>query len=145
MDDLPVTYTSTQLSGSISDNPEDVWVVYDQECPFCSRYVLMYQLREQGRRVHLIDARSDHPLVAAVRLQNLDLNEGMVVRWRGQFHYGAEAMHLLALLGSNRTVFNRFNQAIFSNPALARVLYPWLVRGRKLTLRLLGRKLINNS
>ncbi len=69
----------------------------------------------------------------------------MVVRWRGQFHYGSEAMHLLALLGSNRSVFNRLNQAIFSNPKLARVLYPWLVRGRKLTLRLLGRKLIDDA
>jgi len=106
---------------------------------------LLYQLREQGRRVHLIDARSDHPLVAAVRLQKLDLNEGMVVRWRGQFHYGSEAMHLLVLLGSNRSGFNRLNQAIFSKTALARAVYPWLVRGRKLTLRLLGRKLIEDA
>jgi predicted DCC family thiol-disulfide oxidoreductase YuxK len=140
-----VTYASNQLSGLTFDNPEDVWVVYDQECPFCSRYVLLYRLREQGRRVHLIDARSDHPLVAAVRARHLDLNEGMVVRWRGQFHYGAEAMHLLALLGGDASVFNRLNRAVFANPRLARVLYPWLVRGRKLTLRLLGRKLISDS
>ena len=51
-------------------------------------------------------------------------------------------MHLLAVLGGDQSAFNRLNQILFSNPALARVLYPWLVRGRKLTLRLLGRKLI---
>jgi predicted DCC family thiol-disulfide oxidoreductase YuxK len=143
MDTSTVTSTSAQHSELISDNPEDIWVVYDQECPFCSRYVLLYQLREQGRQVHLINARSDHPLVAAVRLLKLDLNEGMVVRWRGQYHYGSEAMHLLALLGRHKTIFNRINQAIFAKPAVARLLYPWLVRGRKLTLRLLGRKLIS--
>src|SRR3954447_16134724 len=117
---LPVTYTSTQFSGSISDSPEDIWVVYDSECPFCSRYVLLYRLREQGRRVHLIDARSDHPLVEAIRRRKLDLNEGMVVRWQGEYHYGGAALHLLALLGGDQTAFNRLNQAIFSRPKLAR-------------------------
>lgn len=140
-----VTYTSAQFSASISDDPDDVWVVYDQECPFCSRYVMLYKMREQGRRVHLVDARSDHPILATVRQHHLDLNEGMVVRWRGQFHYGAEALHLLALLGSNKTLFNRINQIVFSRPRLSRALYPWMVRGRKLTLRLLGRKLISDT
>ncbi len=69
----------------------------------------------------------------------------MVVRWRGQFHYGAEAMHLLATLAADRTVFNRINRAVFSRARLARALYPVLVRGRKLTLRLLGRKLIGET
>lgn len=140
-----MTYTSTQFSASISDDPKDIWVVYDSECPFCSRYVMLYRLREQGRQVHLIDARSEHPLVAAIRERKLDLNDGMVVLWRGAFHYGGEALHLLALLGDDQTFFNRINQAIFSRPRLARVLYPWLVRGRKLTLRLMGRKEITDT
>ena len=75
----------------------------------------------------------------------LDLNEGMVVRWRGQDHYGSAAMHLLATLGGRKTVFNRLNRAVFARAGLARSLYPWLVRGRKLTLRLLGRKLIGET
>ena len=133
------------MSGSTRDSADDVWVVYDGECPFCSRYVLLYRLREQGQRVHLIDARSSHPLVDEIRSRNLDLNDGMVVRWRGQDHYGAEAMHLLATLAEDRTLFNRINRAIFSRSRVARALYPALVRGRKLTLRLLGRKLIGET
>jgi predicted DCC family thiol-disulfide oxidoreductase YuxK len=121
---------------------DDVWVVYDGECPFCSRYVLLYRLRERGQHVHLIDARSSHPIVGEIRARNLDLNEGMVVRWRGQYHYGADAMHLLATLAGDGSFFNRLNRLLFSRPRLARALYPALVRGRKLTLRLLGRKLI---
>jgi predicted DCC family thiol-disulfide oxidoreductase YuxK len=133
------------MSASTRDSPDDVWVVYDGDCPFCSRYVLLYRLREQGNRVHLIDARMPHPLVDELRAKGLDLNEGMVVRWRGQDHYGAEAMHLLATLGGERTVFNRLNRAVFAHAGLARALYPTLVRGRKLTLRLLGRKLIGEA
>ena len=82
------------------DCADDIWVVYDGECPLCSRYVLLYQLRERGQRVHLIDARSEHSIVGDIRARNLDLNDGMVVRWREQYYYGAEAMHLLATLAS---------------------------------------------
>ena len=120
-------------------------MVYDGECPLCSRYVLLYQLRERGQRVHLIDAPSEHSIVGDIRARNLDLNDGMVVRWREQYYYGAEAMHLLATLASEATFFNRVNWLVFSRPRLARALYPALVRGRKLLLRLLGRKLIGES
>ena len=131
----------TERTIELTQNGDDeIWVVYDGECPLCSRYVLLYQLRERGQRVHLIDARSEHPIVGDIRARNLDLNEGMVVRWRGQYHYGAEAMHLLATLAGDATSFNRLNRLVFSRPRLARALYPALVRGRKLLLRLLGRK-----
>jgi predicted DCC family thiol-disulfide oxidoreductase YuxK len=126
----------TQHSG------DDIWVVYDGECPLCSRYVLLYRLREKGQRVHLIDARSKHSIVDDIGARNLDLNEGIVVCWRGRYHHGAEAMHLLATLAGEATLFNRLNRLVFSRPRLARALYPSLVRGRKLLLRLLGRKLI---
>ena len=81
-------------------------------------------------------------MVEAVGAHNLDLNEGMLVRWRGQYHHGAEAMHLLATLAGEATLFNRINRLVFSRPRHARAVYPSLVRGRKLLLRLLGRKLI---
>lgn len=122
---------------------DDVWVVYDGECPFCSRYVLLYQLRERGQRVHLIEARSSHPIVGEIRAGNLDLNEGMVVRWRARYYYGAEAMHLLATLAAGRSCFSWVNRIVFSRPRIARTVYPVLVRARKLMLRLLGRKLID--
>ena len=127
------------------DSDDDIWVVYDGECPFCSRYVLLYQLRERGQRVHLVDARSSEPIVNDVRARNLDLNEGMVVRWRGHYYYGGEAMHLLAMLAGDGSFFNRLNRLLFSRLHLARALYPALVRGRKVTLRILGRKLIGES
>ncbi|WGD50652.1 DCC1-like thiol-disulfide oxidoreductase family protein [Bradyrhizobium sp. CB1650] len=127
------------------DSDDDVWVIYDGECPLCSRYVLLYQLREQGQRVHLIDARSEHPIVGDIRARDLDLNEGMVVRWHDRYYHGAEAMHLLATLAGETTLFNRVNRLLFSRPRLARAVYPTLVRGRKLLLGLLGRKLIGES
>ncbi|MFK4505587.1 DUF393 domain-containing protein [Bradyrhizobium daqingense] len=138
------TFESERIT-ELTHSDDEIWVVYDGECPFCSRYVLLYELRERGQRVHLIDARSEHPIVRDIRARNLDLNEGMVVFRRGQHYYGADAMHLLATLAGETTVFNRLNRLVFSRPRLARILYPALVRGRKLLLRLLGRKLIDDE
>lgn len=133
------------MSESTSASRDDVWVVYDGECPFCSRYVLLYRLQQRGQRVHLIDARSRDPLVGEIRAQKLDLNEGMVVRWRGRLYHGAEAMHLLATLADGESYFSRANRALFRHPRLARILYPVLAGGRRLTLRLLGRRLISGD
>jgi predicted DCC family thiol-disulfide oxidoreductase YuxK len=120
----------------------DLWVVYDGECPFCSSYVTLYRIRQQTDHVHLIDARSGHPLVADIRRAGFDLDVGMVVKFEGRFYHGAEAMNVLAILGSGSGFFNRLNRALFRHPRLSRILYPWMVRGRLLVLRMLGRKTI---
>ena len=69
---------------------------------------------------------------------------GLGVSPDGRYYYGADCMHVLALLGSESTIFNRLNRWIFSRRRLARVLYPILVGCRKLTLRILGRPPIVN-
>lgn len=120
----------------------ELWIVYDGECPFCSSYVTLYRLRERTGKVHLIDARSGHPLVDEVRSRGLDLDEGMAVMFQGRLYHGAGAMNMLAILGSDGGIFNRVNGALFRHPRLARLLYPVLVRGRWIALRLLGRRLI---
>jgi len=132
-------------SSETSGGAREIWIVYDGLCPFCSRYVMLYRIRQLVQQVHLIDARdSNHPLVKELSDMGLDLNEGMAVKWDGKLYYGAECMHLLALLGSESSGFNRLNRWLFSRRRLARGLYPILVRGRKLTLRILGRPAIEN-
>ncbi len=123
----------------------ELWVVYDGECPFCTSFVRLYRLREVTGTVHLIDARASHPVVEEVRALGLDLDEGMAVKAAGRIYHGAEAMQILAILGSASGLFNRINRAIFRHPDLARRLYPWLVRGRMLTLRLLGRETLHSA
>lgn len=124
---------------------DDLSIIYDGHCPFCSSYVRLYRIRESGRRVNLIDGRSRHPLVDEVRQRKLDLDEGMVVKLGDQMYHGAAALNVLAILGSDRTLFNGMNRALFQRPRLAAWLYPLLAWGRLITLRCLGRKLIDGS
>jgi predicted DCC family thiol-disulfide oxidoreductase YuxK len=116
-------------------------VVYDGECPFCAAYVRMTRLRDSAGPVTLVDARTaDHPVLARIRERGLDLDRGMVVELDGQLHHGDAAMTALALLTTPSGAFNRAVRAVFRRPGLARVVYPPMVAGRNLTLRLLGRR-----
>ena len=130
-----------------ADDPDKdgLWIVYDGDCPFCSSYVRLYRLREVTGRVHLIDARASHPILAEIEALGLDLDAGMAVKAAGHFYHGAEALQFLAILGGGDGVFNRLNRALFRHPRLARTLYPWMVRGRLLTLRLLGRSALGEA
>lgn len=119
-----------------------VRVVYDGECPFCMAYVKMVRLREAAGGVELIDGRGSHPVLERIRAQGLDLNDGMVVEMDGRFHHGDAAMTMLAAMTTPSGLFNRLIRLAFSRPAAAKVLYPPLVLGRNITLKLLGRKKI---
>ncbi len=134
-----------QLSPPLPGAATGPVIIYDGECPVCTRYVRMARLREAAGEVTLVNARErDHPRVAEVRARGLDLNEGMVVLLDGQMHYGSDAMVVLSALSTRSGLFNRMMRVAFASPRRARWLYPVLVRGRLLLLRLLGRRPIED-
>lgn len=120
-----------------------LFVYYDGECPFCSRYMQLYRLRQGDNELALINVRNDAAKLAEFNDIGLDIDNGMVVQLDGTSYTGAQAMEILALLSSPSDRFNRVNRWVFSRPRLARFLYPILVAGRNLTLRLLRRDKIN--
>jgi predicted DCC family thiol-disulfide oxidoreductase YuxK len=115
------------------------WIVYDGQCPFCSRYVALLRLRASLGQVRLIDARAGGPIVDELRRSGIDLDEGMVLKLDDRLYHGADCIHVLALLSTPSGLFNRVNAAVFRSPRAARLLYPALRAGRNTVLRLLGR------
>ncbi len=127
----------------MTDSPGAI-VIYDGECPFCSRYVRMLRLRETVGRVQLLNARDGGPEVEAALARGLDLDEGMVLLMDGKYFHGDDCIHRLALLSTGSGAFNRLNAAIFRSERLSRLLYPVLRAGRNSVLALLGRQKINS-
>ena len=115
-------------------------IVYDGECPFCSRYVKLLRLRESIGRVELVDARQGGPVVDEIRSAGLNLDQGMVLKMDGRLYYGADCIHRLALLSTPSGWFNSISRAIFRSPTASRLLYPVLRAGRNATLGALGRE-----
>ena len=116
------------------------FLLYDGDCPFCTNYVRMVQLRKAVGPVELLDMRLHPDLVAHFRDRGYDLNEGKLLRLDGHIYWGADCINRLALLSSDSDLFNQVNAAIFRRPCLSAALYPFMTRGRALTLALLGKK-----
>jgi predicted DCC family thiol-disulfide oxidoreductase YuxK len=125
--------------------PSRSFIIYDGDCPFCSRYVRFMRLRESIGPVELIDARSDHADAALARAAGFDLDDGMIFAFGSRYYHGADAVQMLSLLSSDSGWFNRVNALLFRSPTRSRWIYPVLRLGRGASLRLLGRSRISSS
>jgi len=124
------------------DDSGRLLVVYDDDCPLCANFVRLYSVRKNAGGVELINAREQPALVRELRSKGMEINEGMIVVWRGHHYFGAEAMNLLAILGNDSGLIGMLNRLLFRNRTIAKGVYPLLVAGRRITLALLRRKLI---
>ena len=114
-------------------------LIYDGDCPFCSRYTAMLDLRDRYD-LTLINARRQHPLVDEVRNRGLRLDEGMILKIDDRYYHGDRCLNLLALMGSDTGFFSVMTRMLFGRPRIAAILYPILATGRHLTLLILGRQ-----
>ena len=122
--------------------PDEIFVIYDGECPFCSAYVRMVRLREAAGTVHLLDARSDHPIVNELKASGLDFDEGMALKIGDAVYHGDACVTRLAMMSGSSGFFNRLHFWVFSDAKRTKFLYPFLRTGRNFALRLLGREKI---
>ena len=116
------------------------FLVYDGDCPLCSRYTRMLKLRESFGPIELVSARSDHPIIGELTRRGFDLDVGIVLVEGDQVHFGAECLTRLALLSTPVGIFNRFSAAVLRSPKMSALAYPILRAGRLLLLRILGRE-----
>ena len=141
----PTSYMRTMTDPS--EQPDDVTLIYDGECPVCTAY--SGAADTGAAELKRINARSQDPEVQRAIKAGFDLDEGMIVLHKGELYHGADAVHRMALLAPRTGLRNRINRLIFGNLAVARAVYPSLRAGRNALLRLLGRRKIgaldNNS
>ena len=129
-------------AGAFGSGKADMTIVYDGECPFCRNFVAMQKLRESAGTVALADARDHLADVATANAAGLDLDEAMLVFWKGQIYAGGDAINIMARMGAG-SAFPLLTRLLFGSATIARITYPFLRSARNLTLRLMGKKKLN--
>ncbi len=122
----------------------DAWLVYDGECPVCKTYTKYIRIRDTVGQLHLVDARYPSALLDEITDAGLDIDQGMVLKFKDVIYYGPEAIHVLTLLSTPSGIFNRINYYFFSSKMGAEVFYPMGKALRTALLKLLGIKYIEN-
>jgi len=129
-----------------SKSLDDVWFVYDGECPICQMGVALYKVRQSVGQLHTVEARTEknHPVMVEVNLAGLNLDEGMVIKYQGQLYQGDGALHLMAQLGDDTGWLNKVNNSLFKSRWLATLCYPFMRIARNIALKLKGSGKIRN-
>jgi predicted DCC family thiol-disulfide oxidoreductase YuxK len=120
------------------------WIAYDGDCPFCSAYVSLIRLRDAVGPVELLNIRISPEVATELTEQGFDLDKGMVLKLNGEYFYGEDCVHRLALLSTSSGIFNSINAFVFRHKVASALLYPVLKAGRRMALMLLGREKIHN-
>lgn len=115
-------------------------IYYDGDCPFCSAYARLIQIREHVGDINLIDLRDDSQSRLRMKSSGIDLDKGMVVEYEGRIWHGAEAMNLLACLSIPSGFLGRLNLMVFRYSWLSSLLYPLLRIFRNSSLLMLSKR-----
>ncbi|RJG07362.1 DUF393 domain-containing protein [Noviherbaspirillum cavernae] len=121
---------------------KDNYILYDGDCPFCSNFVKLVQLKKAVGPVSLLNIRENADLAEHYSDKGYNLDQGMLLHLDGNDYWGADCMNRIALLSSESDIFNKLNAAVFRHKRLSKLLYPVLRTGRNMTLRLMGRNRI---
>lgn len=126
--------------------PSKIYFIYDGECPLCQMGAGLYKLKQSVGDLETIDARSQksHPIMQEANQANLNIDEGMVIKYQDKLYQGQEALHLMANLGADIGLFNKINNKLYKHKSLTKLSYPLMKTARNLALKLKGVGKINN-
>jgi predicted DCC family thiol-disulfide oxidoreductase YuxK len=123
---------------------DDIFLVYDSECPICNLHSKKTQIGDEHGRLVLVDARKDSDLMDEISGLGLDIDDGIALKTGARIYHDVDAIHELAKMSSRTGLYNWMLGALFSSRRLAGVLYPPLKVCRMLLLKILRRSRINN-
>ncbi len=130
--------------GTNEKSGDDIFLIYDGDCPMCRNFSKLVRIRETVGNLHLVDARLGSPIVEEISRLGFDLDKGMVVKIGDKFYYGSDAVGVLSLLSSKNNLFNRLSFLLFKNKYASVTLYPILRFVRNILLKVRGVSKINN-
>lgn len=119
---------------------DKIRLIYDGDCPFCSKYAQLVRFREAVGEVQMLNAREHPEIVQEMKGRGVNLDKGMALTINENVYHGADAVNRIALMSTGNGAFNAFTAAVFRSRVLSKALYPVLKGARRAALFLKGKK-----
>lgn len=125
-----------------NNSEEEIKIIYDKECPFCSNYIQFLKLKQKIKSVILINARINQEYVLEMMRLKMDINQGMLVIYQNKLYFGHNAMNIISEISDNKNIFVNFINFFFRIKKFSRFFYFFCKMARNLALFILGKKKI---
>ena len=113
----------------------DLTFIYDGECPFCNHFAELLEIKSKIKNISILDARKNQIITNSLLNKGYDIDKGAILLKGDEIFHGAEAINTICIEINNPS--GRLLQLlsnIFKSNKRTKLLFPFLVRARRLAL-----------
>ena len=109
--------------------------IYDGECPFCNHFAELLEIKSKITNIKILDGRKNLALINSLLEKGYDLDKGAILLKNEEIFHGAEAINVICKRINNpSSSLLLLLSRVFKSTKRTRVLFPLLVRARRLAL-----------
>ena len=109
--------------------------IYDGECPFCNHFAELLEIKSKISNIKILDGRKNITLIESLLVKGYDLDKGAILLKDEDIFHGAEAINTICKQISNpSSSLLLLLSSIFKSNKRTRVIFPLLIRARRLAL-----------
>ena len=109
--------------------------IYDGECPFCNHFAELLEIKSKIKNIKILDGRKNLALINSLLEKGYDLDKGAILLKDEEIFHGAEAINVICKRINNpSSSLLLLLSRVFKSTKRTRVLFPLLVRARRLAL-----------
>ena len=119
---------------------DKILFIYDGECPFCNHFAQLLELKSNLTSLKIVDGRENLEQLTQLYKQGYDLNKGAILINSGRIRHGADAINWICsqINDPNDSLLEMLG-IIFTSNKRSKLLFPFLLWGRRFLLTLKGK------
>ena len=109
--------------------------IYDGECPFCNHFAELLELKSKINKITILDGRKNTEIIKSLLDKGYDIDRGAILLNDDDIFHGAEAINKICNQINNPSgKLLKLLSNIFKSDKRTNLLFPFLVRARRLAL-----------
>ena len=109
--------------------------IYDGECPFCNHFAELLELKSKINNISILDARKNPKIIKSLLKNGFDIDKGAILLEDDEIFHGAKAINRICNQINNPSgKLLKLLSIIFKSDKRTNLLFPFLVRARRLAL-----------